>query len=721
MLRNPRFAGSFAIALLAAGGAAAPGSAHGQSVNAPSSPRAATRTDVPVQSVMLFSSGVGFFEHTGSVRGNSATELRFKTNQINDILKSLVLEDRDGGRISAITYPSLDPVAKTLRSFQVDITANPSLASLLNQLRGARVSVQTRTQTVSGSVLGVESRVQTSNGQTNETPVLNVLTGATIRAVELPSVSSLSLEDPALQDELMKALDALSQSRDRDKKPVTISFNGAGERRVHIGYVVETPVWKTSYRLMLDDKASRLQGWAIVENQTESDWNDVSLSLVSGRPVSFMMDLYQPLYTTRPTVTQQLFAGLSPRMYEEGISGTRPEVEFSTAVANVDDYAGKGVKGGTSSGVGTGAPVASPAPPPVAYMNAGALSGRIGGLEASGFSSSDYARAVQSNANAARMGELFQYSIGNVTLARQKSAMLPIVTDTVSIDRVSIYNAAVLQRYPMNGVRLRNTTGKHLLEGPITVLDGNGYAGDAQISSIPPGQHRLLSYGVDLEMTVEVLTPVSTNNVVSGRIAKGVLLLERKSVIRRDYRAENKGSKDKTLLIEHPSMARSAFKLVGTQKPIESTDNLHRFEGNAVAGKITTLSVQEEQINTQTMQLLPTDTTVLLSYSTNGEFAPAVREALAKVIAFKQRVASIERQIAESSRKSAEITAEQTRLRENMKTVDQKSDYYKRLLQKLNDQESQLETLGRERVELQSQRDAQRSELERFVANLNVN
>ena len=174
----------------------------------------AQKTDVPVQSVMLFSSGVGFFEHAGTVRGNSATELRFKTAQINDILKSLVLQDQDGGRVSAITYPSQDPVEKTLRSFQVDITSNPSLASLLNQLRGARVSVQSRAEHMTGSVLGVETRtVTTATDKTIETPVLNLLTGATIRAVELPSITSLSLEDPRLQDELTKALGALSQAR----------------------------------------------------------------------------------------------------------------------------------------------------------------------------------------------------------------------------------------------------------------------------------------------------------------------------------------------------------------------------------------------------------------------------------------------------------------------------------------------------------------------------
>jgi hypothetical protein len=49
--------------------------------------------DVPVRRVVLFSSGVGYFEHAGKVDGSTTTDLRFKTAQINDVLKSLVVED----------------------------------------------------------------------------------------------------------------------------------------------------------------------------------------------------------------------------------------------------------------------------------------------------------------------------------------------------------------------------------------------------------------------------------------------------------------------------------------------------------------------------------------------------------------------------------------------------------------------------------------------------
>src|SRR5229473_1639748 len=116
------------------------------------------RQDVPVTTVALFSSGVGYFEHGGIVHGEGTTELHFRTSQMNDVLKSLVLQDEGGGHVTTITYPSQDPLSKSLRSFQVDITANPSMAQLLNQLRGARVTIQSQAERVSGTVLGVETR-----------------------------------------------------------------------------------------------------------------------------------------------------------------------------------------------------------------------------------------------------------------------------------------------------------------------------------------------------------------------------------------------------------------------------------------------------------------------------------------------------------------------------------------------------------------------------------
>jgi hypothetical protein len=688
---------------------------------APATQPAAQQAEIPVKQVVLFSSGVGYFEHYGTVNGTGDTELRFKTQQINDILKSLVLEDLDKGRVTSITYPSQDPIAKTLRSFQVDITSNPSLGELLNQLRGAKVKLLVSGQQVEGTILGLEKKQKPvgANGDkaTIEVWVLNLINGAELRAIEMDSVQRVELLDPQLREELAKALQALAQARDQDKKPVQIHFAGQGKRRVRIGYVVETPVWKTSYRLILSgaekDKAvgaedvhakpekgqnaSKLQGWAIVENQTDNDWNEVELSLVSGRPISFIEDLYQPLYIPRPVVQPELYASLRPQTYDAGMEANKKPMETFGAVA-------------------AAAPAASP-PVPMMRRAAGRQL-QEQQAKAAEEAPMDAAASVESVASAAKVGELFQYTVGSVTLPRQRSAMIPIVTDDIEAERLSIYNAGVLARNPLNGARLKNTTGKHLLAGPVTVLDGGTYAGDASIDNLPPGQERLISFGVDLQMLVDSTKNTQTDAIQTGKIVKGVLVVTRKHVFSQDYVAENKSDHDKTLIIEHP--LRQGWALVDTDKPIETTDTLYRFKGTVAAGKASKLTVKEQVIDSEEVALLPSDPGTLEAYRQTGEIPQAVRDVLAKAISLKGAVSDTQRQIQERQQLIAQITAEQARIRENMKTVAQNSDYYNRLLKKLDEQETSIEKLQAEIQGLQKTVVKQQQELEDYLSSANV-
>ncbi|MEO7086572.1 MAG: DUF4139 domain-containing protein, partial [Gemmatimonadaceae bacterium] len=504
-----------------------------------------------------------------------------------------------------------------------------------------------------------------------------------------------------------------SQARDQDKKPVTISFTGTGERRVRVGYVVETPVWKTSYRLLLQDKgtSANLQGWAIVENQTESDWNNVSLSLVSGRPISFIMDLYQPLYATRQVVVPELFASLHPQIYDGGIDNSRDKLAMVTRAApaaparSMSNLAATAAPGPCARRIGYNADCT----PATLQLNEITVTGAL----------MDASASVQSVALAAKMGELFQYSVGNVTLPRQKSAMLPIITDTIHAERVSIYNAAVLGTNPLNGVRIKNTSGKHLLQGPVTVFDNGGYAGDARIDNVPEGQERLLSYGIDLDVTVDNTKNSKTSSAIeTARIDKGLLIVSRKLVSSTEYAADNKSAKEKMLIIEHP--VRGGWKLVGGQKPYETTPASYRFMGTALPGKITTLVVNEENLQYESMAMASNDIGQLIRYSQTGEIPKSVRDALAKAIGMKQAVLAVESQIAAHTAQIADITAEQNRLRENMKTVAPSTQYYERLLAKLNEQETAIETLQKERVTLIARRDTLRAELDAYLNGLTI-
>src|SRR5271157_1200421 len=257
---------------------------------------------VPLSTLVLFTSGVGYFQHDGTVDGNAKMELTFSADQINDLLKSLVLRDLDGGSISSVTYSSRDPITRTLKSFTIDLTSNPTLAGLLAQTRGEAVAVTLGSGTTqNGTIIGVESRqVAGSKGDiTADFLTLNTSTGVT--SVALSDVQGIKFIRKEVQDDLAAALQVLSSSHGVEKKKVVLHFTGTGTRRVRIGYILESPVWKTSYRLVLGDAASHLlQGWALVENTSDTDWRSVALTLVSGRPITFTMDLYQPLYIQRP-------------------------------------------------------------------------------------------------------------------------------------------------------------------------------------------------------------------------------------------------------------------------------------------------------------------------------------------------------------------------------------------------------------------------------------
>src|SRR3954453_19201287 len=228
-------------------------------------------TQLPITQVVLYSSGVGYFQREGTVEGDARVDLTFPTQEINDLLKSMVLRDLDGGQVSAVAYDSAAPIERTLHSFALDLTANPVLADLLNQARGEKVEVPLlpgasgQPGSLSGTVVGIEKQKQPAGKDaTVEVALLNLWCSDGLRSVKLADVQRLRFLNPLLDGELSKALETLARSHDAQKKAVSIRFAGSGRRNVRVGYVVESPLWKTSYRLVLDPKGGRpfLQGWA---------------------------------------------------------------------------------------------------------------------------------------------------------------------------------------------------------------------------------------------------------------------------------------------------------------------------------------------------------------------------------------------------------------------------------------------------------------------------
>jgi hypothetical protein len=683
---------------------------------------------VPVRQVVLYSSGVGYFEHSGPVDGAAAVELRFKAAQINDILKSLVLQDDAGHPIGTVEYPSLDPLEKTLKSFQVDITDTPSLAQLLNQLRGAAITVATAGEQADGTVLGVETRTrQINDHQTIEESVLNLLAGGSIRQFALPDLTRLTFHDAQLQAELERALQAVSQARDQDQKPVVIHLTGDGRHQVRIGYVVETPVWKTSYRLVLPPltaaapapvpaaaapaaavPAGYLQGWAMVENQSDNDWNDVALTLVSGRPISFIEDLYQPLYVPRPTVEPELYASLRPQDYGGGMAvrdSDRPTAKAARAVN------------------GPAADAAAPAAPQgLALMEAAVAPGGGGNDDKDAPRALDPTASVQSAAAAGRLGDLFEYHVGNVTLPRQRSAMLPIVSGAITAERVSIYNPAVLAGHPLRGALVTNSTGKYLLQGPVTVLEtdakgGFAYAGDAQLDNLPPGDHRLVSFAIDIPVKLDADADTDDRTVATGRIANGVLVLGMKELATRTYRADNGADEPRTLVIEHAF--HPGWKLAGAE-PFEKTDTVWRYRLAVAAHQSADLKVSEERDLDETVALMDSDADTIAAYVQTTAISQAVRDALANAVQLKRDAVAIQARIQTLTQQIATLTADEARLRENLRAVGQGTSNGQRLQGKLTDEDTKIEGMQNDLEAQRQALDAKRQALSDAVAKLNL-
>src|SRR5271154_131704 len=287
---------------------------------------------LPVHRVVLYKNGVGYFEHLGKVTGDESVHIDFTSGQLNDVLKSLTILDLSGGRIAGVDYNSEAPLSQLLGALRLPLGEKTSVAEFLDALRGARLEVR-GTPPISGRLLSVERKTRVSGGTTLEVEVISLVTDAgELREVELSPATSVRLMDANLNREVGKYLTLLASERDQDLRRMSISTTGKGERQLYVSYISEVPVWKTTYRIVLSPKSETkplLQGWAIVDNTVGEDWNDVQLSLVAGAPQSFIMELSQPYYATRPSVALPENAQLTPQTHEgtmragfSGISGT---------------------------------------------------------------------------------------------------------------------------------------------------------------------------------------------------------------------------------------------------------------------------------------------------------------------------------------------------------------------------------------------------------------
>jgi hypothetical protein len=276
--------------------------------------------------VILYSNGVAYIERRGTVTGHAEVSLSFKQSQVDDVLKSMVVLDLGQGRIGAVSYNSSAPPSARLAEIPFSIQpgsggdSNGGLAGVLGQLQGARVIVATANRTATGSILTVEERKSQIDAD-KPALVTHALVIASengeLTSFDLADVRSVKLVDEGARRDVGEFANATSSARRRDAKTIVVTSDGAGAREMLVSYTIAAPIWKTTYRVVLDSQGKPFfQGWAIVDNVSDEDWTNISLSLVSGSPVSFIQPIQKPFYRYRPVVGMPADLKLTPQTYE---------------------------------------------------------------------------------------------------------------------------------------------------------------------------------------------------------------------------------------------------------------------------------------------------------------------------------------------------------------------------------------------------------------------
>ncbi|MFQ3650881.1 MAG: hypothetical protein SNJ75_11155 [Gemmataceae bacterium] len=657
---------------------------------------------LPITRVVLYKHGVGHFERQGTVEGTAHLALTFRQTEVSDVLKSLTVLDLDGGHISSVSYDSTKPLEQLLAEVALSIPDDGSLVGLLPQIKGVRLAVIEGDRRTEGTLLGLDRIQRRSADGLTEVRLLSLLDDhGAVRQFDLHGLNQLEILDSTLRRDLEYYLRTQLSAKKKDARTFTFFAQGQGTRRVRMSYTLEAPVWKASYRVLLpepgtpgrDDRPPYIQGWAVVDNTLDEDWNGVSLSLVAGLPVAFQHDLYTPRYVRRPVVEVQETTGVLPPVVEEGMALMQHRHKFGdvevlaeTASASVPAALVRSASGGWARRQ---------------EMSPEQLS--------------------QAQVRERQLGDFFEYQIEHpVTIRRNQSALVPIVLRPFEGRMVLLHNRMTRPENPMRAVEFKNTTGLTLEGGPVTVLEGDRYVGEAMLDTLKPDEQRLVAYAV--ELSVRVLDNLDSHTEDAHRlvIREGQLVAESRRLHRRTYHLVNKSKHEYILYLDHPREG-DGWSLLDTQQPVETTENFWRFSLTLPPAQTTSFVVSQQQPLRQTTRLNQLDVQGLLGIIEQKHLDENTRQALRQAAQSLDRLAHLERELEQLQRQQERIHREQGRIRENLQALgdkDAEKTLRERLVRTLSDQEDRLEDIAARQEQLTLQREAARAEFSQRLMDL---
>lgn len=645
-----------------------------------------------IREVRLSSGGLAEVVRSVPVGGGGAVGIEVPLDQVDDVLKSLVVIG-GAARVKSLSLGGLSPVDEVMRRMPFSADDMAGLPSLLGRLQGVRVEAGGGGRKVTGTVLGV-SAAQGENGA--QTPVLAVLAdeGGAI-AVPLTAEVAVKILDAPVLAKIAEASAAIGRARADGSRTISLLLEGPEGGRADIAYVVAAPIWKTAYRVVVNagKSTARLQAWAVLENATGENWDDVRLTLSSGSPVTLKQRLFERYWRERPEVPVDVDAIAAPRpdggamakSMDQG-QGLNERARARAAPAAAP-YSGEGETDGAM-------PMA--APPPAAMMRYEAAAPTVGAAAAEGDVSAAFAVP------------------GTVDLAAGETLSVPILDRDVKAERIALFQPNGGSAHPVAALMLRNDTPTSLPPGILTMYDGtDGYLGDAQLLAMPAGETRMASFALDRKVRISSSEePLRTMTKVKA--TGGLLTADVRSRIRTVYTIEGAADGARDVVIEQALRPGWEF---ASKAEFATSDTAHRLRASVGQGGRATVEAVEERVEEETTALVDGDPGILLSWASAIDDETA-KAALGDLAAARRRMAEAEQAIADLDGERKRIVREQERIRANLAAVPAESELATRYLATLTRQEAELAGLEARRGGFEARLEAERRVVEEAVGRL---
>ena len=509
----------------------------------------ARSSNLPLKKMRLYESGVGYFERAGLVRPDARLDLLVPAAHVDDALKTMVVHSAGQASVESIEFDSVlsDGMARLQAGWDPRSDDVLDHFTLLQGLRGSRVQVSTLAgETVSGRLIevskasvgetsaGSEVSQNGGKGAVKRQPLTTWLVvlsdDSALRRFASRQVKNVRLLDAQLARRLRTAIRARSKLAAQNRRRLRV--RASGDSALTLGYIAEVPIWRTSYRLVLEGQRASLQGWALIHNDTDEHWERIRAELVSGRPDSYLFPLAAPRYTRRPLAEPSETLASVPQLAEK-----TPDQMWGDHLGGEEGYGTLG--GGAVGAVGHGS-------------GYGRGSGRLVGVRSGkATESSELAignLAAIAPAAGTELGALFTYSLARpLALRAHSSALVPVLKAPVDHRRITWFASHDAQA--RSALRLRNTTRQTLPAGPIAIYEGGTFAGESALNRLKPGERQFLSFGRDLDIELERTRQKSRDELKRLRYTKGRLVRHLVRHHTREYSISNRSGSGRQIYL----------------------------------------------------------------------------------------------------------------------------------------------------------------------------